>query len=103
MCFFLYIVYELLVGLSNATNQESDPVIKGKMDKDLKTKMLVQAQAWQRFWGFCQPPGDPRGQIETREGLANGGKPAQKRQDCGVFQLCGACLRDIASSEAAPV
>ena len=45
MCFFLYIVYQLLVGLSNATNQESDPVIKGKMDKDeLKTKMLVQAR-----------------------------------------------------------
>ena len=42
MCFFLYIVYELLVGHSNATNQESDPAIKGKMDKDLKTKMFVQ-------------------------------------------------------------
>lgn len=31
MCFFLYIVYELLVGLSAATNSESDPVIKGKI------------------------------------------------------------------------
>ena len=55
--------------LSNATNRtESNPVIKGKMDKDLKTNMFVQAQAWQRFWGSCQPPGDPRGQIETGEG-----------------------------------
>merc|ERR1712118_654637 len=26
MCFFLYIVYELLVGLSDATNSEADPV-----------------------------------------------------------------------------
>jgi len=36
MCFFRYIVYQLLVGLSNATNQEaSDPVSKGKnKDKD---------------------------------------------------------------------
>merc|ERR1711985_115012 len=31
MCFFLYIVYELLVGLSNATNSESDPDIAGKI------------------------------------------------------------------------
>merc|ERR1712151_332928 len=31
MCFFLHIVYELLVGLSSATNSESDPVIKGKI------------------------------------------------------------------------
>jgi len=31
MAFFLYIVYELLVGLSNATNSEADPVIKGKI------------------------------------------------------------------------
>ena len=22
-------------------------------DKDLKTKMFVRAQAWQRFWGTC--------------------------------------------------
>merc|ERR1712080_535392 len=31
MMFFLYIVYELLIGLSNATNAEADPVIKGKI------------------------------------------------------------------------
>jgi bacteriorhodopsin len=31
MMFFLYIVYELLVGLSAATNAEADPVIKGKI------------------------------------------------------------------------
>merc|ERR1712084_38936 len=31
MLFFLYIVYELLVGLSEATSSESDPVIKGKI------------------------------------------------------------------------
>merc|ERR1719297_629378 len=31
MCFFLYIVFELLVGLAAATNSESDPVIKGKI------------------------------------------------------------------------
>ena len=45
MCFVLYIVYKLLVGLSNAANQAaSDPVSKDK-DKDkneLKTKMLVR-------------------------------------------------------------
>merc|ERR1711965_781075 len=37
MCFFLYIVYELLVGLSAATESEKDPVIKGK---------IQQAQVW---------------------------------------------------------
>merc|ERR1712056_85777 len=31
MIFFLYIVFELLVGLSAATNSESDPVIKEKI------------------------------------------------------------------------
>jgi len=31
MCFFLYIVYELLVGLSAATNSEADPEIKSKI------------------------------------------------------------------------
>jgi len=31
MCFFLYIVYELLVGLSAATNSESDPTVKTKI------------------------------------------------------------------------
>merc|ERR1719263_932989 len=31
MCFFLYIVYELLVGLANATNSEADATIKGKI------------------------------------------------------------------------
>merc|ERR1712224_210895 len=31
MAFFLYIVYELLVGLSAATEQETDPNIKGKI------------------------------------------------------------------------
>jgi len=31
MMFFLFIVYELLVGLSEATNSEADPVIKGKI------------------------------------------------------------------------
>merc|ERR1712211_229126 len=31
MAFFLYIVYELLLGLSAATNEESDPVIRGKI------------------------------------------------------------------------
>merc|ERR1712061_901564 len=31
MAFFLYIVYELLVGLSAATGSEADPVIKGKI------------------------------------------------------------------------
>merc|ERR1712232_421388 len=31
MAFFLYIVYELLVGLSSATNAEGDKVISGKI------------------------------------------------------------------------
>ncbi len=31
MAFFLYIVFELLVGLAGATASESDPVIKGKI------------------------------------------------------------------------
>merc|ERR1711972_1195483 len=32
MSFFLYIVYELLVGLAEATKSESDPVVKSKIE-----------------------------------------------------------------------
>merc|ERR550532_466004 len=32
MSFFLYIVYELMVGLSSATDAEFDPVVKGKIE-----------------------------------------------------------------------
>merc|ERR1740138_374568 len=37
MCFFLYIVYTLLVGLADATNSESDPEVK---------RMIGNAQVW---------------------------------------------------------
>jgi len=42
MCFFLYIVYELLVGLAAATNSESDPVIKGK----IQTAQVMTVISW---------------------------------------------------------
>jgi len=42
MCFFLYIVYELRVGLSSATNAETDPVIKGK----IKTAQTMTIISW---------------------------------------------------------
>merc|ERR1711907_934119 len=42
MCFFLYIVYELLVGLAAATASESDPVIAGK----IKTAQIMTVISW---------------------------------------------------------
>merc|ERR1711957_731337 len=42
MVFFLYIVYELLVGLSAATNSETDPVVKGK----IQTAQLMTVVGW---------------------------------------------------------
>jgi len=42
MVFFLYIVYELLVGLSAATNKETDPVVKGK----IQTAQLMTVVSW---------------------------------------------------------
>merc|ERR1712204_154117 len=42
MVFFLYIVYELLVGLSAATNSESDPVIQGK----IKLAQVMTVISW---------------------------------------------------------
>merc|ERR1712166_521614 len=42
MVFFLYIVYELLVGLSAATNSESDAVVKGK----IQTAQLMTVISW---------------------------------------------------------
>merc|ERR1712066_48149 len=42
MCFFLYIVYELLVGLSAATNSEAKPEIKGK----IQTAQVMTVISW---------------------------------------------------------
>ena len=42
MTFFLYIVYELLVGLAVATNKETDPVVKGK----IQTAQLMTVVSW---------------------------------------------------------
>merc|ERR1712056_11034 len=42
MAFFLYIVYELLVGLSEATASEADPVIAGR----IKTAQVMTVISW---------------------------------------------------------
>merc|ERR1711879_82529 len=42
MSFFLYIVYELLVGLAAATNAEGNPVIKGK----IQNAQLMTVISW---------------------------------------------------------
>merc|ERR1712014_309854 len=42
MCFFLYIVYELLIGLAAATRSESDPVIAGK----IRTAQVMTVISW---------------------------------------------------------
>jgi len=42
MCFFLYIVFELLVGLAAATNSETDPVVKEK----IQTAQLMTVVSW---------------------------------------------------------
>merc|ERR1711918_119408 len=42
MCFFLYIVYEFLVGLSAATNSEANPEIKGK----IRTAQVMTVISW---------------------------------------------------------
>jgi len=42
MMFFLYIVYELLVGLSDATNSETDPVVAGK----IRTAQVMTVISW---------------------------------------------------------
>jgi len=42
MVFFLYIVYELLVGLAAATSKEADPVVKGK----IQTAQLMTVVSW---------------------------------------------------------
>merc|ERR1711862_834943 len=42
MCFFLHIVYELLVGLGAATNSEANPEIQGK----IQTAQLLTVISW---------------------------------------------------------
>merc|ERR1712157_112978 len=42
MCFFLYIVHELLAGLSAATNSEANPEIEGK----IQTAQVMTVISW---------------------------------------------------------
>jgi bacteriorhodopsin len=42
MVFFVYIVYELLVGLGDATNSEGDPVVAGK----IRTAQVMTVISW---------------------------------------------------------
>merc|ERR1719162_626951 len=42
MVFFLHIVYELLVGLSAATNSETDPIVKSK----IQTAQVMTVISW---------------------------------------------------------
>merc|ERR1712139_397736 len=42
MSFFLYIVYELMVGLAQATNQETDAVVKAK----IKNAQVMTVISW---------------------------------------------------------
>merc|ERR1712157_679742 len=42
MAFFLYIVYELLVGLSAATASEADPIVAGK----IRTAQVMTVISW---------------------------------------------------------
>merc|ERR1719198_1945556 len=44
MCFFLYVVYELLVGLAAATAQEQDPVIKGKIQQAQEQDPVIKGK-----------------------------------------------------------
>merc|ERR1712187_93372 len=59
MMFFLYIVYELLVGLSAATNSEADPSVQGK----IRTAQIMTVISWCTYpivyfpnaWHQCCP------------------------------------------------
>jgi len=66
MCFFLYVVYTLLIDLSNATNSEPDPAIK----KLIKNAQLVTVVSWCTYpivylfpmlFGHGQPAGQSSG------------------------------------------
>merc|ERR1712107_798677 len=49
MGFFLYIVYELLVGLAGATSSETDPVIKGKIQTAQIMTVISPPILWSTF------------------------------------------------------
>merc|ERR1711893_448673 len=52
MAFFLYIVYELLVGLSAATASEADPAVAGK----IKTAQVMTVISWCTYpVVYCSP------------------------------------------------
>merc|ERR1719387_2725213 len=42
MIFFLYVVYELLVGLAEATNKEDDPAVKQR----IQSAQLITVISW---------------------------------------------------------
>merc|ERR1712100_722455 len=76
MCFFLYIVYSLMIGMADATNSESDPVVKGQ---------IRNAQLW-TVVSWCTYP-----IVYTFPMLGIGGSNAV------VFIQIGYCISDIIS------
>merc|ERR1711982_231267 len=52
VCWFLYMVYELLVGLSAATELEQDPTIKGK----IKMAQVMTVISWCTYPVVCLFP-----------------------------------------------
>merc|ERR1711977_434731 len=76
MCFFLYIVYTLMIGMADATNSESDPVVKGQ---------IRNAQLW-TVVSWCTYP-----IVYTFPMLGIGGSNAV------VFIQIGYCISDIIS------
>jgi hypothetical protein len=76
MCFFLYIVYQLMIGMADATNSESDPVVK---------QQIRNAQLW-TVVSWCTYP-----IVYTFPMLGIGGSNAV------VFIQIGYCISDIIS------
>merc|ERR1712137_878324 len=65
MAFFLYIVYELLVGLAAATASEADDKIAGQ---------IKLAQLWQSNWATVFPTSSPSVELDwssTKSHMAN--------------------------------
>merc|ERR1712046_310055 len=103
MGFFLYIVYELLVGLSAATESEADPVISG----NIKTAQIMTVISWctcspcseskrqQQLspfsWATASPTSSPSA-VSAWSSTKSRTPSPRRRPFCHEMSECQACL-----------
>merc|ERR1711865_1293241 len=92
MMFFLYIVYELLVGLAAATNNESDPIVKSK----IQSAQLMTVISWCTYPVlYLIPMLVPNSAAKAVVGIQIGYCASDIISKCGVGLLIYQIIREV--------